>query len=83
MRKRDLLSLIGYLQHASKAVRQGRSFVRRLITSSTVVRRLDGFVRLNLSARSDIVWWKLLQNNGTEVRCYISISGPIFRLRCV
>ena len=56
MRKRDLLSLIGYLQHASKAVRQGRSFVRRLITLSTVVRRLDGFVRLNLSARSDIVW---------------------------
>ena len=38
-KKRELLSLIGYLQHASKAVRQGRSFLRRLITLSTAVQK--------------------------------------------
>ena len=36
-KKRDLLSLIGYLQHASKAVHQGRSFLWWLITLSTAV----------------------------------------------
>ena len=50
-KKRDLLSLIGSLQHAAKAVRQGRSFVRRLINLSTVANRLDSFVRLNVFAR--------------------------------
>ena len=56
-RKRSLLSLIGSLQHAAKAVRQGRSFVCRLINVSTAVDGLDSFVRLNVGARSDIRWW--------------------------
>ncbi len=34
-KKRDLLSLIGSLSHACKAVRAGRSFLRRLIDLST------------------------------------------------
>ena len=69
MRKRELLSLVGYLQHASKAVRQGSSFVRRLIDLARVVHRMDGFVRLNISARSDILWWKVFaaQWNGTSM----------------
>ena len=58
-KKRELPSLIGYLQHASKAVRQGCSFLRRLITLSTVVKNLDNFVRLNNLARSDILWWSV------------------------
>ena len=37
-KKRDLLSLIGYLQHASKAIRQGHSFLRWLTTLSTAVK---------------------------------------------
>ena len=55
--KRDLLSLIGTLSHACKAVRQGRSFLRRLIDLAKLVKRLDHHVRLNVSARSDIQWW--------------------------
>ena len=58
-KKREPLSLISYLQHASKAVRQGHSFLRRLIALSTAVNKLDNFVRLNVSARSDIQWWSL------------------------
>lgn len=61
-KKRDLLSLIGYMQHVSKAIRQGRSFLHRLITLSRAVKKLDNFVRLNVSAWSDIRWWSLYCN---------------------
>ena len=69
VRKRDLLSLIGHLQHASKAARQGRSFLRRLIDLSMMVKQSDGYVRLNISARSDIIWWRVFadQWNGTSM----------------
>ena len=56
-RKRDLLSLIGSLSHACKAVRAGRTFLRRLIDVSTTVHQLDRHVRLTTSARSDLEWW--------------------------
>ena len=46
-RKRELLSLIGLLSHASKAVRSGRTFLRRLIDLSMTVKRPDRMVRLN------------------------------------
>ena len=52
--KRELLSLIGSLQHACRAVRPGRSFMQRLIELSKLANRLDHHLRLNLSARSDI-----------------------------
>jgi len=51
------LSLLGILNHACKAVRAGRSFLRRLIDLSTSVKKLDHFIRLNANARSDIEWW--------------------------
>ncbi len=56
-KKRDLLSLIGLLAHASKVVRAGRTFLRRLIDLSMAVTQLEHFVRLNQDARSDIEWW--------------------------
>ena len=77
-KKRELLSLIGYLQHASKAVRQGRSFLRRLIALSTAVKKLDNFVRLNISARSDIQWWSLFAArwNGTSMLMCFDRANP-------
>jgi len=56
-RKRDLLSLIGVLSHASKVVRNSRIFLRRLIDLSTTVEEPDHFIRLNNEAKSDIEWW--------------------------
>ncbi len=38
--KRDLLSLIGHLQHACRVVPSGRSFLRRMINTSTYARQL-------------------------------------------
>ena len=79
-KKRELLSLIGYLQHASKAVRQGRSFLCRLITLSTAVKNLDNLVRLNISARSDVLWWSLFaaQWNGTSMLAQLDKVNPQF-----
>ena len=55
--KQDLLSLIGSLSHACKAIKPGRTFSRRLFT---VAKHNDHFIRLNKSAQSDIEWWKLV-----------------------
>ena len=41
-RKRDLLSIVGVLSHASKAIRAGRSLTRGLIDLSTTVKSWTG-----------------------------------------
>ena len=56
-KKRELLSLIGLLQHACRVVRPGCSFLRRMITLSTVVQELHHHIRLNKGFRSDLEWW--------------------------
>ena len=56
-KKRDLLSIIGVLSHASKAIRAGRSFLRQLIDLSTGIRQLHRHIRLNREARADLEWW--------------------------
>lgn len=65
--KRDLLSIIGLLQHACCVVRPGRSFLRRMITLATKAKRLHHRIRLNAGFRSDLCWWAtfLAHWNGT------------------
>ena len=65
--KRDLLSLIGTLSFASRAVPAGRLFLRRLITLSTTASQLHPHIRLDADARADISWWQdfLPSWNGT------------------
>lgn len=55
--KRELLSLIGQLQHACCVVKAGRSFLRRMIDLASSVRELHYKVRLNKGFRSDLQWW--------------------------
>ena len=55
--KRELLSLIGQLQHACCVVKPGRSFLRRMISLSTIPKQLHHRVRLNREFRSDLRWW--------------------------
>ena len=55
--KRDLLSLIGKLHHATRVVRPGRAFIRSLIDASTSVEALDHHVSLSADAKADIAWW--------------------------
>ena len=55
--KRDLLSLIGQLQHACCVVRPGRTFLRRMIGLAKVARELHHRLRLNKGFKSDLLWW--------------------------
>jgi len=55
--KREILSLVGSLQHATKVVRCGRAFVSRMYATAAKVRELDFCTRLNLEFRSDLCWW--------------------------
>ena len=55
--KRELLSLIGVLQYASKVVHPGCSFLRRMIDLSMVAQEPHHHIRLNVSFRSDLEWW--------------------------
>ena len=55
--KQELLSLIGLLSFASKVVKPGRIFLRRLIDLSTCVSKLHHHISLNSSAKADIAWW--------------------------
>ena len=55
--KKELLSLIGKLSFVCKVVRPGRIFLRRLIDTSTSVKKLHHHITLNSEARADIKWW--------------------------
>ena len=67
--KRQLLSLIGRLQHCCQAIELGRPFLRRLIDRASRVCALDHFVTLPAWERDDIFWWvKLFENwNGRSL----------------
>ena len=55
--KREILSLVGSLQHAAKVVRCGRAFVSRMYVTAAKVRELHFYTRLNVEFRSDLCWW--------------------------
>ena len=55
--KRELLSLIGQLQHACKVVRPGRTFLRQMIDLSAVAKQLHHHIRLTAAFCSDLQWW--------------------------
>ena len=55
--KRDLLSIIGQLQHACCAIKAGRSFLRRMIDLSKCVKELHHWIRLNAGFLLDLRWW--------------------------
>ena len=73
MKKRDLLSSIGLLNHAATVVRPGRAFLWSLIDASTAVRDLDHWVHLNMGARVDLAWWSTFLHTWNGV----SITPPM------
>ena len=77
--KRELLSLIGQLQHACKVVRAGRTFLRRMIDLSAVASELHHRIRLNVAFRSDLLWWDVFLEdwNGVSVFSGVTRSLPV------
>ena len=55
--KREILSLVGLLQHAAKIVHPDRIFVRRMYSVAAKVREMDHYTQLNKEFRSDLYWW--------------------------
>ena len=58
--KRDLQSLVGLLQHATKVVWPGRSFMQRLHVLLATVganRAANHWIWLNQAAKADVLWW--------------------------
>ncbi len=76
--KRELLSLIGQLQHACCVVKPGRSFLRRMIELLQSVRMMHHRVRLNAGFRSDLKWWACFLPvwNGSFPISSIPLSTP-------
>ena len=56
--KRELLSLIGKLAHATKVVTAGRTFLRRMIDTSMSVKKLHHHIKLTADFHSDLAWWE-------------------------
>ena len=55
--KRELLSLIGLLSISAKVVPPGRTFLRRMINTSTAVSQLDQRIPLTEGFVKDLRWW--------------------------
>ena len=55
--KRDLLSLIGLLQHCSQGIPLGHPFLRHLIDRAHSVGESHHFVHLSIWEKDDIRWW--------------------------
>ena len=55
--KRQILSLVGLLQHATKVVRCGRALVARMYSTVAKVQKLHYYTRLTHEFHSDLAWW--------------------------
>ena len=59
LKKRAILSLVGLLQHATKVVKSGRTFVSRMYTTAARAKKLSQQARLTVEFKSDLRWWHL------------------------
>ena len=54
--KREILSLVGLLQHAAKVIQCGRSFVNGMYATAAKFKELEYFTPLNSDFCSDLSW---------------------------
>ena len=76
--KRELLSLIGSLQHAASMVKPRRAFVRRMIDLSTTRKHPEAKIRLSWEFQSDLEWWHHMAAswNGTSMLAPVKKDHP-------
>ena len=74
--KRAILSLVGLLQHATKIVRPGRTFIRRMYSTASRVRELHYYTRLGREFRSDLNWWHVFLTNWNGLSFMRYIKSP-------
>ena len=59
----ELESLIGVLQHATKVIQPGRSFLRRAIKLLSVAKQHHHHIRLNAEFKADLAWWRVFASH--------------------
>ena len=76
--KKDLQSLTDLLQFATRVVRPGRPFLRRLYAMQDIGSHPNHFIRLNLPARADIMWWHIFMEewNGVSLLWDLGLQAP-------
>ena len=81
-RKKELRSLIGKLNFASRVIKPGRLFLRRLIDLSCKVKHDLHYVTINKDSRDDIHWWlrALTDFNGTSYILQPFVSSDSLQL---
>ena len=55
--KKELESLVGFLQHAATVVKPGKSFLRRMFALVNSVAKPHLHIRLGVEAQADLAWW--------------------------
>ena len=65
--KREILSLVGILQHATKIVRSRRTFLSRMYATAAKLREMHFYTRLNKEFRSDLCWWDIFLESWNSI----------------
>ena len=75
---KQILSLVGLLQHATKVVRPGRTFVARMYSTAAKLKKLKFFTRLTKEFKSDLCWWHTFLHswNGLSLLDHVSAAKP-------
>ena len=76
--KRQILSLVGTLHHATKVIRPGRAFVSRMYSTAARLHKMHFITQLNKSFRSDLLWWHTFFQswNGCSILRHPAVSHP-------
>ena len=81
--KRAILSLIGKLAFAAKAIPAGRIFLRRLIDASTTVSSLHHHMRISAAMKADMDWWSTFAHTWNGRATFLESTwtpSPAFQL---
>ena len=70
--KKEILSLLGHMNFASRVILHGRSFVSHLIALSTKAKKLHHRIQLNLDCRLDLDMWLLFLKEWNGVSFFIN-----------
>jgi len=66
-KKRQILSLVGLLQHATKVVKPGRTFVAQMYKAAAKLKKFHHKTRLTKGFQSDLQWWHIFVTNWNGV----------------
>ena len=75
--KHELLSLIGKLSFAVRAVPAGRFFLHHLITLASTVAHLRHQIHLNAEACADITWWRTFLPTWNGTAKFIDLNSVL------